>query len=80
MDIVTCSFGLTKIVTLSPSVVIINNSSVGRFAAFFFHENRFLLCFQIEVEVVETVSDKEQDKWGPVNPEQVMNVSPPLLI
>ncbi|CAF1245225.1 unnamed protein product [Adineta ricciae] len=53
VDIVTCSFGLTKIVTLSPSVVIINNSS-------------------IEVEVVETVSDKEQDKWGPVNSEQII--------
>ncbi|UJR35157.1 hypothetical protein I4U23_027926 [Adineta vaga] len=53
VDIATCSFGLTKIVTLSPSVVIINNSSV-------------------EVEVVETVSDKEQDKWGPVTSEQII--------
>jgi hypothetical protein len=26
---------------------------------------------KMELEVVETVSDKEQDKWGPVNPEQV---------
>lgn len=28
VDIVTSSFGLTKIVTLSPSVVIINKSTV----------------------------------------------------
>ena len=28
----------------------------------------------MEIEVVETVSDKEQDKWGPVNPEQVKNI------
>jgi hypothetical protein len=27
--------------------------------------------FQIGIEVVETVSDQEQDKWGPVNPEKV---------
>ncbi|CAF4006334.1 unnamed protein product, partial [Adineta steineri] len=53
VDIVTCSFGLTKIVTLSPSVVIINKSTM-------------------EIEVVETVSDKEQDKWGPLNPEQII--------
>jgi len=26
---------------------------------------------QIEIEVVETVSSKEQDKWGPVNIDQV---------
>jgi hypothetical protein len=25
----------------------------------------------MEIEVVETVADKEQDKWGPINPEQV---------
>jgi hypothetical protein len=25
----------------------------------------------MEIEVVETVSDKEQDKWGPLNLEQV---------
>ncbi|CAF0869350.1 unnamed protein product [Rotaria sordida] len=53
VDIVTSSFGLTKIITLSPSVVIMNKSTV-------------------EIEIVETVSDKEQDKWGPVNPEQVI--------
>jgi hypothetical protein len=27
--------------------------------------------FKVEVEVVETVSDKEQDKWGPINSENV---------
>ncbi|CAF2933999.1 unnamed protein product [Rotaria sp. Silwood2] len=53
VDIVASSFGLTKIITLSPSVVIMNKST-------------------IEIEVVEIVSDKEQDKWGPVNPEQVI--------
>ncbi|CAF0751812.1 unnamed protein product [Rotaria sordida] len=53
VDIVTSSFGLTKIITLSPSVVIMNKSTV-------------------EIEIVETVSNKEQDKWGPVNPEQVI--------
>ncbi|CAF1138697.1 unnamed protein product [Adineta steineri] len=26
----------------------------------------------MEIEVVETVSDKEQDKWGPLNPEQII--------
>jgi hypothetical protein len=52
VDIVTCSFGLTKIVTLSPSIVIINKS-------------------KIEIEVVETVSDEEQDEWKSINPEQV---------
>jgi hypothetical protein len=26
---------------------------------------------KMELEVVETVSDKEQDKWESVNPEQV---------
>jgi hypothetical protein len=37
--------------------------------------NLFLLKFiflpKVGVEVVETVSDKEQDKWGPVPPEEV---------
>ncbi|CAF4846541.1 unnamed protein product, partial [Rotaria sp. Silwood1] len=53
VDIVTSSFGLTKIITFSPSVVIMNKST-------------------IEIEIVEIVSDKEQDKWGPVNTEQVI--------
>ncbi len=70
MDIVTSSFGLTKIVTLSPSIVIINKSTVCFVANPFIFESNFLLI-QIEIEVVETVSDKEQDKWGPANPEQV---------
>lgn len=29
------------------------------------------LLLQIQLEVVETVSDKEQDQWGPVNIEEV---------
>jgi len=33
----------------------------------------FFFC-KIEVEVVETVSDKEQDKWGPVTSEQVKKI------
>ncbi|CAF4238145.1 unnamed protein product, partial [Adineta steineri] len=53
VDIATCSFGLTKTVTLSPSVVIINKST-------------------IEIEVVDTVSDREQVKWRPLNPEQII--------
>ncbi|CAF1542330.1 unnamed protein product [Adineta steineri] len=53
VDIATCSFGLTKIVTLSPSVVIINKSTM-------------------EIEVIDTVSDREQVKWRPLNPEQII--------
>ncbi|CAF1260195.1 unnamed protein product [Adineta steineri] len=53
VDIATCSFGLTKIVTLSPSVVIINKSTM-------------------EIEVIDTVSHREQDKWRPLNPEQII--------
>jgi len=36
-----------------------------------FFLNKYFLVFKLEVEVVETVSDQEQDKWGPVNSEQV---------
>ena len=40
-----------------------------------FKKNYFLLKFlflpKVGVEVVETVTDKEQDKWGPVNTEEV---------
>ncbi|CAF4887256.1 unnamed protein product [Rotaria sp. Silwood1] len=49
VDFLTSSFGLTKIITFSPSIVIINKSTV-------------------ELEVVETISDTEQDKWKSINP------------
>ena len=31
---------------------------------------------KMEIEVVELVSDKEQDKWGPINVEQVSSSLP----
>ncbi|CAF5055056.1 unnamed protein product, partial [Rotaria sp. Silwood1] len=54
VDVITSSFSLTKIVTFSPSIVIINKSTV-------------------ELEVVETISDKEQDKWKSVNPKEIIS-------
>ncbi|CAM4941103.1 unnamed protein product [Rotaria socialis] len=53
VDVLISSFGLTKIITFSPSIAIINKSTV-------------------ELEVVETISDKEQDKWKSVNPKEII--------
>lgn len=37
------------------------------------HED-LLLSLQVQIEVVETVSDKEQDKWGPINVDEVSSL------
>ncbi len=38
-----------------------------------FLNRKLFWIFKIAIEVVETVSDQEQDKWGPINSEQVNN-------
>ncbi|CAF1212266.1 unnamed protein product [Rotaria magnacalcarata] len=53
VDIATSSFGLTKLVTLSPAMVIVNKSTVG-------------------IEIVEVLSDQEQDQWETINPDQLI--------
>jgi hypothetical protein len=73
VDIVTSSFGVTKLVTLSPSMVIINKSTVG-LKKYLFFLNDLFLCYKIGIDIVETVEDKEQDTWKSMEPEQVKDL------
>ncbi|CAF3768117.1 unnamed protein product [Adineta steineri] len=53
VNIVTSSFGMTKIITIAPSITVINNASIG-------------------IDIIETVSGIEQDKWKSVKPEEII--------
>jgi len=74
VDIVTSSFGVTKLVTLSPSMVIINKSTVGLKKYLLFFLNYLFICYKIGIDIVETVGDKEQDTWKSMEPEQVKDL------
>jgi hypothetical protein len=59
----------TKIVEFSPSVVILLINQLYVFIDFFLF--KIFVYVKIAIEIVETVAEKDQNRWIPVNPKQV---------